>query len=72
MLESYVLALIVCAALSIIGYKMRSYPVIVVSSLGLVIVGLQMYSDGTADLLCLGLIIMLALAQPWIVPNKLR
>lgn len=59
-------AMVFVVVLTIIGYKARSFPVIVVSSLGWVVIALYWYQD-TQELLHLVLMIMIAFAQVLLV-----
>lgn len=60
--ESQILALIICAALAYIGYKVRQPGISLISGIGLFIVGFQIYQS-SSDILLLGLMIMLAVTQ---------
>lgn len=57
-----VIACIVCAALSILGFIHKSLPIIFISSLGYVICGLQIFQQ-TEEMLPLLLLIMLSMGQ---------
>lgn len=43
--EGLIIAFIVCAALTLLAYKMSSLPIIFISSIGLVICGLQTFQQ---------------------------
>lgn len=66
MTEGLIIAMLIAAALLIIGYKMRSLPVIFISSLGWLISGMQVYKQ-TTEVLPMILLFMLAIAQFFIL-----
>jgi len=69
MTEGLIIALLVALALLIVGYKMRSLPVIFISSLGWLVSGLQLYSQ-TSEILPTILLIMLAISQFFILSKR--
>lgn len=62
MTEGLILAMLVSLALTILATKTKSLPIMFISSLGWLISALQAYEQ-TAELLPLGLMMMLALGQ---------
>lgn len=66
MTEGLIIAMLIAAALLIIGYKMRSLPVIFISSLGWLISGMQVYKQ-TTEVLPMILLFMLAISQFFIL-----
>ena len=60
------LAMLVSLALTILAVKMRSLPVIFISSLGWLIASLQVYEQ-TQEILPMALILMLAFGQFFLV-----
>lgn len=57
-----ILAMLLCVALAVIGFKFRSLPVMVMSSLGWVILAIQLYQE-FESVLVLALMMMVAIAQ---------
>lgn len=68
--EALIFGLILCGIVSAIGYKLRYYPILAVSSMGLAILGLMIYKE-QQNLLNLGLIIFIAGIQLFL-PDKRR
>ena len=66
--EALILGLILCGIVSAIGYKLRYYPILAVSSMGLAVLALLIYKE-QESLLNLGLIIFIAGIQLFL-PNK--
>lgn len=66
MTEGLMLAMLVALALTILAVKMRSLPVMFVSSLGWLISALQVYEQ-TAEVLPMALMLMLAFGQFFLV-----
>lgn len=64
-----VLSMLLCIGLTVIAFKLRSLPVMVLSSLGWVVVAGEIFTI-TESLLPLALIYMLAIAQPFLVVSK--
>lgn len=62
------LSMLVCLLLGILAYKMRAWPVMLISSIGWMIVGLRIH-ELSGDLLPLGLIVMVAIAQIFVIPE---
>lgn len=60
--EMIVLAMIVCAGLALIGYKMRMWPVTFISSLGWLVIAMDLFKE-SEDYLVLGLLLMLSITQ---------
>lgn len=60
--DTQILALIICAALAIIGYKVKQPAISLIAGIGLFILGFQVYQS-SSDILLLGLMIMLAVSQ---------
>ena len=60
--EIQILGLLICAVLSAIAYKTKQPPIALISSVGIFIIGFQIYSD-SEDLLILGLCFVLAFVQ---------
>lgn len=60
--EMMILAMLLCLGLEILAYIMRMWPVSFISSMGWVIISLQLYQE-SEDLLVTGLILVLAVAQ---------
>lgn len=70
MTDGLMLALLVSLFLTILALKLRSLPVLFVSSLGWLISGLQVYEQ-TAEILPMGLLLMVAFAQFFLItPSK--
>lgn len=70
MTDGLMLALLVSLFLTILALKLRSLPVLFVSSLGWLISGLQVYEQ-TAEILPMGLLLMVAFAQFFLInPEK--
>lgn len=67
--DATILSMLLSVALSILGAKMGSLPVMVVSSLGWIYVGLGLYSDVGAPL-PMALSFMIAFAQVFLVAKK--
>lgn len=57
-----ILIMVMCAVLSLISIKMRSWPVAFISMVGLIILSFRIY-DATEDLLILGLMWAVAFIQ---------
>lgn len=60
--EMMILAMLLCVGLAIIAYVMRMWPITFISSMGWVIISMQIY-DEYEDMLVVGLILMLAFSQ---------
>lgn len=57
-----ILAVILCATLSLIAYKVRMPPIAVIPAIGFFVLGFEIYT-ASEDLLILGLFFMLAVVQ---------
>lgn len=68
-METLALWLILCLALAIIAFKIHNFPVATVSSLGLIITGMQYYLD-ESDIFVLGMLWAIALILPVAVGSK--
>lgn len=55
--------------LAVVGYKMRSLPVMFISSLGWLISALQVYSQ-TSEVLPMALLLMLSVSQFFLIQSK--
>lgn len=60
--EVTILAMIICAGLALIGYHMRMWPVTFISSLGWLVIAMQLFEE-TDSYLVLGLLLMLSITQ---------
>lgn len=69
--EPMAIGMLLSIFLTILGYKMRSWPVVLISSISWVIIGLRYY-DLTSDFLPLGLMVTVAMVQVFIVPEGKR
>lgn len=67
--EDMIVGMVILAALSLIGFKKSLPPVMLISSLGWVIMGLMWYKGG-GDLLVMALMVFLAFAQFLVVSKK--
>lgn len=67
--EGLIVALVVALGLLILGYRMKSLPIITISSIGWLISALQLYQQ-TAEVLPMILLIMLAISQFFILNKK--
>lgn len=67
--EGLILSLLVSGALLLIGYRMRSKPVLFISSLGWMICGLQAFQQ-TDEILPMVLLMMLSFSQFFIVDGR--
>lgn len=67
--EGLILSLLVSGALLLVGYRMRSKPVLFVSSLGWMICGLQAFQQ-TDEILPMVLLMMLSFSQFFIVDGR--
>lgn len=64
--EGLIIAMIACAALTLIAYRLQSLPIIFVGSIGWFIIGLQTFQQ-TDEVLPLFLMFMLAFGQFFLV-----
>ncbi len=60
--EGLIIAMLLCVGLTVLAVKMRSLPVIFISSVGWTICGLQIWQQ-TEEVLPMLLVFMLAIAQ---------
>lgn len=60
--EMMILELLICVGLTLIAYKIQSWPIAFVSSLGITIIGLNLFTD-SGDWLILALTLGLAFSQ---------
>lgn len=67
--EGLILSMLASLLLLGLALKMRSLPVVFISSLGWLISALQVYEQ-TAELLPLGLLLMVAFSQFFLISNK--
>ncbi len=67
--EGLILSLLVSGALLLVGYRMRSKPVLFISSLGWMICGLQAFQQ-TGEILPMVLLMMLSFSQFFIVDGR--
>lgn len=67
--DGLILGLLASGALLLLGAKMKSRPVIFVSSLGWVIAGLQAYQQ-TEEVLPMAMLMMIAFAQFFLVRER--
>lgn len=65
------MGMLLCIFLAIIAYKIRSWPVVFVSSIGWTIIALRFY-EVSGDLLSLALMISVAIVQIFIIPEGKR
>lgn len=63
------LAMLIALALTILSVKMRSLPIMFISSLGWLVAALQVYEQ-TAELLPLGLMLMLSFGQFFLINSE--
>lgn len=67
--DGLMLALLISLALTILGYRMRSQPILFIASLGWLISALQVYQQ-TSELLPMGLLMMLAFCNFFILKKE--
>ena len=67
--EGLILSLLISGALLLVGYRMRSKPVIFISSLGWMICGLQIFQQ-TEEILPMVLLMMLSFSQFFITDGR--
>lgn len=63
------MAMLIALALTILSVKMRSLPIMFISSIGWLIAALQVYEQ-TEELLPLGLMLMLAFGQFFLINSE--
>lgn len=69
--EMMILAMLLCVGIAAIGLKMRLWQVTFVSSVGWVIIAMRVF-DANEDYLVLALMIMVALAQIFMIRTERR
>lgn len=70
MTEGLIISMLLAVALSLLAFKMKSNPVMFISSLGWMVSGLQVYQQ-TEEILPVALTLMLAFSQFFLI-NKER
>lgn len=68
MTDALILAIILAAILTLMGYKMQSRPVNIVAGFGWVIAALLIYQE-LGELLDLGLMVMIGIVQVFLVDD---
>lgn len=68
MTDALILAIILAAILTLMGYKMQSRPVNIVAGFGWVIAALLIYQE-LGELLDLGLMVMIGIIQVFLVED---
>lgn len=71
MTEGLIISMLLAIAIAVLAYKMRSTPVMFISSLGWMVSGLQIYQQ-TGEVLPVGLAMMLAFSQFFLINGKER
>ena len=69
MTEGLMLAILIALALSILAFKMKSLPIMFISSLGWLIAALQVY-DQTQEALPMALMMMLSFGQFFLIKRE--
>lgn len=69
MTEGLMLAILIALALSILAFKMKSLPIMFISSLGWLIAALQVY-DQTQETLPMALMMMLSFGQFFLIKRE--
>jgi len=69
MTEGLMLAILIALALSILAFKMRSLPIMFISSLGWLIAALQVY-DQTQETLPMALMMMFSFGQFFLIKRE--
>lgn len=67
--EMVILSMLLCVGIAAIGLRMRTWPVVFVSSIGWVIIAMQVYQT-YENMLVLALMIMMALAQVFMIKSE--
>lgn len=67
--DGLILGMLASIGLAIVGYKMRSLPVMFISSLGWLISALQVFSQ-TSEVLPMALLLMLSVSQFFLISSK--
>lgn len=60
--EMIILGMLLCVGLAVMGLKMRTWPVTFISSIGWVVIAMNLFQE-TEDYLVMGLMIMVAISQ---------
>lgn len=68
MTDALILAIILAAILTLMGYKMQSRPVNIIAGFGWVIAALLIYQE-LGELLDLGLMVMIGITQVFLVDD---
>ena len=69
MTEGLMLAILIALALSILAFKMKSLPIMFISSLGWLIAALQVY-DQTQEALTMALMMMFSFGQFFLIKRE--
>ena len=69
MTEGLMLAILIALALSILAFKMKSLPIMFISSLGWLIAALQVY-DQTQEALSMALMMMFSFGQFFLIKRE--
>lgn len=69
MTEGLMLAILIALALSILAFKMKSLPIMFISSLGWLIAALQVY-DQTQETLPMALMMMFSFGQLFLIKRE--
>ena len=67
--ETMIFAMVLCVGIAIVGYAMKTWPVVFVSSAGWIIVVLRWFEE-TQDFLIVALVMTLAIGQVFLVQQK--
>lgn len=67
--ETMIFAMVLCVGIAVVGYLMKTWPVVFVSSAGWIIVVLR-YFEETGDFLLVALVMTLAIGQVFLVQSK--
>jgi hypothetical protein len=67
--EMVILSMLLCVGIAAIGLRMKVWPVTFVSSIGWVIIAMQVYQT-YGNMLVLALMIMVALAQVFMIKSE--
>lgn len=69
--EMVILGMLLCVGLAAMGLKMKMWPVTFISSVGWVVIAMQLFQENE-DYLVLGLMIMVAIGQIFMVKEAER
>ena len=67
--EMIILAMLLCVGIAAIGLKMKTWPVVFVSSIGWIIISMRIF-EAYQDYLALALMIMVAIAQVFLIKSE--